>query len=141
MGEPVSLPPHVTLQETLVAPAWPHIQQPQLGGGRGGGSSLVGNRAKYQRGRIGNSDKVYGIYGMQRALINLRRACAARVIVVVPCVCVCVCLSVCLSVCYHYSGTTGYEAAKERYQRLERYVGIVFKKAIFLKLLRLRVMV
>ena len=52
----------------------------------------------------------------------------------------CVCLSVCLSVCYHYSGTTGYEAAKERYQRPERYVGIVFKKAIFLKLLRSRVM-
>ena len=58
---------------------------------------------------------------------NPRRACAARVIVVVP-------------VCYHYSGTTGYEAAKERYQRPERYVGIVFKKAIFLKLLRSRVM-
>ena len=60
-------------------------------------------------------------------VINPRRACAARVIVV------------CLSVCYHYSGTTGYEAAKERYQRPERYVGIVFKKAIFLKLLRSRV--
>ena len=43
---------------------------------------------------------------------------------------------VCLSVCYHYYGATGYEAAKERYQRLERYVAIVFKKAIFLKLLR-----
>ena len=66
--------------------------------------------------------------------INPRRACAARVIF--PCTCVCVCLSV----CYHYSGTTGYEAAKERYQRPERYVGIVFKKAIFLKLLRSRVM-
>ena len=51
-----------------------------------------------------------------------------------------VCVCVCLSVCYHYSGTTGYEAAKERYQRPERYVGIVFKKAIFLKLLRSRVM-
>ena len=44
-------------------------------------------------------------------LINPRRACAARVIVIIPCVCVC------LSVCYYYSGTTGYEAAKERYQR------------------------
>ena len=53
---------------------------------------------------------------------------------------VCVCVCVCLSVCYHYSGTTGYEAAKEGYQRPERYVGIVFKKAIFLKLLRSRVM-
>ena len=41
---------------------------------------------------------------------------------------VCVCVRV--SVCYHYSGTTGYEAAKERYQRPERYVGIVLKKVI-----------
>ena len=60
---------------------------------------------------------------------NPRRACAVRVIVVVV-----LRVCVCLSVCYHYSGTTGYEAAKERYQRPERYVGIVFKKAIFLKL-------
>ena len=57
-----------------------------------------------------------------RDVVNPRRACAARVIVVVPCVCVCV------SVCYHYSGTTGYEAAKERFQQPERYVGIVFKR-------------
>ena len=38
-------------------------------------------------------------------LINPRRACAARVTVVV----LCVCLSVCLFV-YYYSRTTGYEA-------------------------------
>ena len=44
----------------------------------------------------------------------------------------CVCLSVCLS------GTTGYEVAKERYQPPERYVGMVFIKAIFLKLLHSR---
>ena len=56
-----------------------------------------------------------------RIRINPRRACAARVIVVCP-----VCVRV--SVCYHYSGTTGYEAAKERYQRPERYVGIVCKR-------------
>ena len=74
-----------------------------------------------------NSDDIFG----QIIYSNPRRACAARVrsIVVVR-----------VSVCYHYSGTTGYESAKERYQRPERYVGIVFKKAIFLKLLRSRVM-
>ena len=47
-------------------------------------------------------------------LINPRRACAARVTVVV----LCVCLSVCVSV-YDYSRTTGYEAAYERYQQLQ----------------------
>ena len=40
------------------------------------------------------------------SIINPRRACAARVTVVVLCVCVCVCVSVCLSVCYHSSGGT-----------------------------------
>ena len=44
------------------------------------------------------------------SLINPRRACAARVTVVVSCVCVCVCLSVCMSVCLsvrtRYSGST-----------------------------------
>ena len=33
-------------------------------------------------------------------IVNLRRACAARVTVVVLCVCVCVCVCVCLFVCY-----------------------------------------
>ena len=41
-----------------------------------------------------------------------------------------VCLSVCLSVCYRYSDNAGYEAANERYQRLQCYVGINFKMAI-----------
>ena len=49
-------------------------------------------------------------------------------------------LSVCLSVCYRYSGTTSYKAAKERYRRLQCYLGMDFKKAIFLKLLRSKVM-
>ena len=49
---------------------------------------------------------------------NPRRACAARVTVVV----LCVCLSVCLSVSI-YSRTTGYEAAYERYQQLQCYKG------------------
>ena len=62
------------------------------------------------------------------SFINPRRACTARVTVLGLCV------------CYHYSGTTGYEAAKEQYQWPERYVGIVFKRAILLKLLRSRVM-
>ena len=49
-------------------------------------------------------------------LVNLRRACAARVTVLG----LCVCLSVCLAV-YDYSRTTGYEAAYERYQQLQCY--------------------
>ena len=44
------------------------------------------------------------------SLINPRHTCAAKVTVVVLCVCVSVCLSVCLSV-YDYSRTTGYEVA------------------------------
>ena len=43
-------------------------------------------------------------------IINPRRACAARVTVVVH-------VSVCVSV-YDYSRTIGYEAAYERYQQL-----------------------
>ena len=55
-------------------------------------------------------------------VINPRRACAARVTVVVLCVCLFVCLSVCLFVSI-YSRTTGYEAAYERYQQLQCYKG------------------
>ena len=69
-------------------------------------------------------------------LINPRRACAARVTVVVPCVCLCVC--VCVR--HHYSATTGYKAQKERYQRLQCCVPMDIKKVIFLKVLRLKVM-
>ena len=50
-------------------------------------------------------------------LINPRRACAARVTVVVLCVCVSVCLCVCLSVCVcvsTYSRVTGTKPAHER---------------------------
>ena len=36
-----------------------------------------------------------------------------------------VCLSVCVCVCVDtYSGTTGYEVANERYQRLQNYVNL-----------------
>ena len=61
-------------------------------------------------------------------LINPRRACAARVTVVV----LCICLSVCLSVS-NYSRTTGYEAAYERYQQLQCYKGKKNNVAILLK--------
>ena len=66
-------------------------------------------------------------------VVNPRRACAARVTVVV----LCVCLSVCLFV-HDYSRTTGYEAAYERYQHLQCYKGTKIKLAILLKRLRSR---
>ena len=69
--------------------------------------------------------------------INPRRACAARVTVVVLCVCLSVCLSVCLFV-HDYSRTTGYEAAYERYQHLQCHKGTKIKQAILLKRLRSR---
>ena len=72
-----------------------------------------------------------------RPIINPRRACAARVTVVVLCVCLSVCLSVCLFV-YYYSRTTGYEAAYERYQQIQCYKGRKNNVAILLKRLRSR---
>ena len=62
-------------------------------------------------------------------LVNPRRACAARVTVVVLCVCVSVCV-------YDYSRTTGYEAAYERYQQLQCYKRKKNNVAILLKPLR-----
>ena len=70
---------------------------------------------------------------MYMYIINPRRACAARVTVVV----LCVCLSVCLFVT-HYSRTTGYEAAYERYQQIQCYKGRKNNVAILLKRLRSR---
>ena len=70
-------------------------------------------------------------------IINPRRACAARVTVVVLCVCLSVCLSLCLFV-YDYSRTTGYEAAYERYQHLQCHKGTKNKLTILLKRLRSR---
>ena len=61
-------------------------------------------------------------------IINPRRACAARVTVVVLCVRVCVCAV--------YSRTTGYEAAYERYQQLQFYKSKKTNVAILLKRLR-----
>ena len=74
---------------------------------------------------------------LQTGIINPRRACAARVTVVVLCVCPSVCLSVCLFV-HDYSRTTGYEAAYERYQHLQCHKGTKIKLAILLKRLRSR---
>ena len=55
-------------------------------------------------------------------LINPRPACAAKVTVLG--------LPVCLSVS-SYSRTTGYEAAHERYQRLQKYANLKNNMAIF----------
>ena len=71
------------------------------------------------------------------AVINPRRACAARVTTRVTIVVLCVCVSVCLCV-RDYSRTTGYEAAYERYQHLQCHKGTKPKQAILLKRLRSR---
>ena len=62
-------------------------------------------------------------------VVNPRRACAARVTVVVLCVCMCVCVYVCpLIPAASHIGIT-----KERYQRLLRNTGIVFNFGDFPK--------
>ena len=66
-------------------------------------------------------------------------ACAARVTVIV--LCVCDGLSVCLFVCLFVSNcsrTTGYVAAYERYQQIQCYKGRKSNVAILLKRLRSR---
>ena len=68
-------------------------------------------------------------------LINPRRACAARVTVVVLSVRPSVRLSVRLCV-QTKSRTTGYEAAYERYQQLQCHKGLKNNVAILLKPLR-----
>ena len=74
-----------------------------------------------------NHDVYYNIIGI---LINPRRACAARVTVVVLSVCLFVCL------CTFFSRTTGYETAYERYQQLQCYKRKKNNVAILLKPLR-----
>ena len=68
-------------------------------------------------------------------IINPRRACAARVTVVVLSVCPSVRPSVRLCV-QTKSRTTGYEAAYERYQQLQCHKGLKNNVAILLKPLR-----
>ena len=62
------------------------------------------------------------------SIVNPRRACPARVMVVV----LSVCLSVCLSV-PHYSRSTGNEAASKRYQQLQCNKRSKIKMVILLK--------
>ena len=59
------------------------------------------------------------------------------------CVCVCVCVSVCLSVCLSvttFSSTSRNKTAKKRYVWLHRYTSLILKLAIFVKVLRSKVM-
>ena len=72
-------------------------------------------------------------------IINPRRACAARVTVLGLSFCLSVCPSVRLSGTT-YSGTTRNKAAKKRYQRVQCHTGLIFKIAIFVKVLRSKVM-
>ena len=66
-------------------------------------------------------------------IFNPRRACAARVTVIVLSVCQSVSVSV-----HDYSRTAGNEAASERYQQLQRNKRSKTKKAILLKRRRSR---
>ena len=72
-------------------------------------------------------------------IINPRRACAARVTVLGLSFRLSVCLSVCLSVTT-FSATTRDKAAKKRYQRVQYHAGLILKMAIFVKVLRSKVM-
>ena len=62
-----------------------------------------------------------------------RRACAARVTVVVLCVCTCVCMCVCVYVCPLIPAASHIGITKERYQRILRNTGIVLNFADFPK--------
>ena len=64
----------------------------------------------------------------QGLIIN---ACAARVTVVGLCVCVSVTT---------FSATMRNKPAKKRHQRVQRYTGFILKMAIFVKVLRSKVM-
>ena len=63
------------------------------------------------------------------------RACAARVTSVIPSVRPFVCLSVTT-----FSATTRNKAANKRYQRVQYHTGLIYKMAIFVKVLRSKVM-
>ena len=67
------------------------------------------------------------------SVINPRRACARVTVLVLS-----VCLSVC--VCFPYSGTSRNQAYKQQYQRLQRDMGMKYKKGYFFKTLRSEVM-
>ena len=63
-----------------------------------------------------------------------RRACAARVTVVVSCVCLSVCLSVCVSVRTRYSGSARDYKYNEKYHCVKRQICGNIKMAFFFKL-------
>ena len=69
------------------------------------------------------------------AVINPRRACAARVTVLG----LSFRLSVCLSVTT-FSPATRNKTAKKRYQRVQCHTGFIFKMAFLVKMLRSKVM-
>ena len=77
------------------------------------------------------------LFIMLKSIINPRRACAARVTVVVLCVCMCVCVYVCMYVCMCVcpliAATSHIGITKERYQRILRNTGIVLNFADFPK--------
>ena len=81
----------------------------------------------------GSSDTLWA------AIVNPRRACAARVTVLVLSYCPSVRPSVRLSRT-PYSATTRNKAAKKRYQRVQYHTVLIFKIEIFVKVLRSRVM-
>ena len=70
-------------------------------------------------------------------IINPRRACAARVTVIVLCVCMCVCMYVCMYVCMCVCplipAASHIGITKERYQRILRNTGIVLNFSDFFK--------
>ena len=67
------------------------------------------------------------------SVINPWRACAARVTILGPLVC----LSVCLSVTTFFATTPN--ETEEQYQKVECYTGLVLIVAIFVEVLRLRI--
>ena len=75
------------------------------------------------------------MYVAAHTVINPRRACAARVTVLGLSFCPSVRLSVTT-----FSATTRNKAAKKRYQRVQCHTGLILKRAIFVKVLRSKVM-
>ena len=78
-------------------------------------------------------------YGVKTKQTSHRRACAARVTVLVLSFCPSVRPSVCPSVTT-FSATMRNKAAKKRYQRVQCHTGLILKRTIFVKVLRSKVM-
>ena len=83
------------------------------------------------------------IGGVASPIINPRRACAARITVVVLSFCLSVCLSFCLSVRLSvttFSATTSNKTANKRYEWVQCHTGFILKIGFFAKMLRWKVM-